>query len=85
MEETVSGFVSKGNPGILLEHDLRVQTVEVAKAVSKTICEAGFVNCPISALFGDQHRYLGTNLTWPVVENGIFEPSFNPINGLQEK
>jgi len=80
VEHTVAGFVSKRKSGILLEHDLRHQTVQVAKEVSKTIYKAGLLNCPISALFGDPNRYQSTKLVCPVAVKGEFEPSFNPIN-----
>lgn len=66
---------------ILLEHDLRAATVEVAEAVSGMISNASLVNCPIAAVFGDAQRYQGTGLTWPVAGANGFSPSFNPING----
>jgi hypothetical protein len=81
VESTVGGFISAGNPVILLEHDLRSQTVQVGQAVSAMISEANRVNCPISAVFGDAQRYQGTNLTWPVAGVNGFDPSFNPISG----
>ena len=66
---------------ILLEHDLRQATVDVGEAVSEFISEAGRINCPISAVFGDPQRYQGTSLSWPVAQGGSFTPSFNPISG----
>lgn len=83
VEATVQGFISSGAPIILLEHDLRAATVEVAEAVSGYISKAGRVNCPIAAAFGDAQRYQGSSLSWPVVENGVFTPSFNPISGSE--
>jgi hypothetical protein len=83
VEATVEGFISSGAPIILLEHDLRAATVEVGEAVSGYVREAGRVNCPIAAAFGDAQRYQGSSLSWPVVENGVFTPSFNPISGSE--
>ena len=69
-------------PTLLLEHDFRAATVQVGISVSQMILNAtGRVNCPVAAFLGDAQRYQGTNLTWPVVENNKFVPSFNPING----
>lgn len=77
-----AGFISSGHGTILLEHDIRSVTVEVGQAVSQMILKAGGrINCPVAALFGDAHPYQGTKLTWPIVENNAFDPSFNPING----
>lgn len=77
-----SGLISLKEGTILLEHDLRPVTVQVAQAVSQMILKAGDrINCPIAALFGDAHPYQGTKLTWPVVENNTFDPSFNPVKG----
>jgi hypothetical protein len=80
VESTVQGFIAGGGPVILLEHDLREETVEVGQAVSGYISQAGFVNCPIAAVFGDPQRYQSTSLTWPVAGTTSFVPSFNPIN-----
>jgi hypothetical protein len=67
---------------LLLEHDFHSVTVQVGISVSQMIHNAtGRINCPVAAFLGDAHRYQGTNLTWPVVENNQFIPSFNPING----
>jgi len=35
----------------------------------------------LSQLLLNYSANTGTNLTWPVVENNKFVPSFNPING----
>jgi len=80
VEATVQGFIDGGGPVILLEHDLRAATVEVGETVSGYIAKAGFVNCPIAAVFGDAQRYQSTKLTWPVAGTTSFDPSFNPIN-----
>jgi hypothetical protein len=77
-----AGFISSGQGIILLEHDIRPVTVEVGQAISQMILKTGGrINCPIAAVFGDAHPYQGTKLTWPVVENNAFDPSFNPIKG----
>jgi hypothetical protein len=81
VESTVQGFINAGNAVILLEHDLREETVEVGQAVSGMVSKAGRVNCPISAAFGDAQRYQGTNLQWPVADENGFDPSSNPISG----
>jgi hypothetical protein len=80
VEATVQGFIAAGGPVILLEHDLRAATVEVGQTVSGYIAKAGFVNCPIAAVFGDAQRYQSTSLSWPVAGSTSFDPSFNPIN-----
>jgi len=80
VESNVSGFISSGAPTILLEHDLRAETVQVAEFVSGMVSNASRVNCPISAVFGDAQRYQGTKLTWPVAGANGFDPSFNPIS-----
>jgi hypothetical protein len=80
VEATVQGFIAAGGPVILLEHDLRAATVEVGQTVSGYIAQAGFVNCPIAAVFGDAQRYQSTSLSWPVAGSTSFDPSFNPIN-----
>ena len=77
----VARYIAAGNPVILLEHDLRDATVEVAQMVSEMVSEAGRVNCPVSAVYGDAQRYQGTRLTWPVAGPYGFDPSFNPIIG----
>jgi len=83
VEATVQGFIDGGGPVILLEHDLRAATLEVGQAVSGYIAQAGFVNCPISAVFGDAQRYQSTSLSWPVAGSTSFDPSFNPISGTE--
>ena len=80
VESTVQGFIAAGDPVILLEHDLRAETVQVGEAVSGYISQAGRINCPVAAAFGDAQRYQGTRLTWPVAGTTGFDPSFNPIN-----
>ena len=45
------------------------------------ISNAGRLNCPIAAVFGDAQRYQGTKLVWPVVGPNGFDPSLNPIRG----
>jgi hypothetical protein len=45
------------------------------------IKNAGRVNCPIGAVFGDGQRYQGSKLSWPVAGANGFTASFNPING----
>ena len=77
----MQGIINAGNAVILLEHDLREETVEVGQAVSGMISEAGRVNCPVAAVFGDPQRYQGTNLQWPVAGTNGFDPSFNPVSG----
>ena len=43
------------------------------------ISQAGRVNYPIAAVFGDAQRYQDTKLIWPVVGPHGFDPSINPI------
>ena len=45
------------------------------------ISKANRVNCPIGAVFGDEQRYQGTKLTWPVATANGFNATFNPIEG----
>ena len=80
---TAAGFIASGKPVILLEHDLRPLTVEIGQNVSQMIINAGNrLNCPIAALFGDAQPYQGTNLTWPIVVDGTYNDSSNPIKGV---
>lgn len=79
---STAGLISSGQGIILLEHDLRPVTVQVGKEISQMISKAGDrINCPIAAVFGDSQPYQGTKLTWPVVEDNGYNPSFNPIKG----
>ena len=71
----VQEFEKIGGPVILLEHDVREATIEVAEAVSQHISPPNRVNCPISAAFGDRQRYQGTKLTWPVAGPNGFDSS----------
>lgn len=61
----VQGFISSGEPIILLEHDLREATVDVGQVVSGLVDKAGRINCPIAAVFGDPQRYGGTEVESP--------------------
>jgi hypothetical protein len=79
---STAALISSGQGIILLEHDLRPVTVQVGQNISHMISDAGGrINCPIAALFGDAQPYQGTKLTWPVVANNSYDPSFNPIKG----
>jgi hypothetical protein len=78
---TVAGYISRGDAEILLEHDLREQTVDVGITVSGMISKAGRANYPIAAVLGDAQRYQGTKLIWPVVGPNGFDTALNPING----
>jgi len=77
---TVAGFISRGDGEILLEHDLRQQTVQVGITVSGMISKAGRLNYPIAAIFQDAQRYQGTKLRWPILGPNGFDKSLNPIS-----
>lgn len=56
--------------------------MEIGQNVSQMIFSAGNkLNVPIAAVFGDPKPYQGTNLTWPIVVNGVYNDSSNPIKG----
>ena len=81
MISAAEGFIAENSPIILLEHDLRPETVQAGQEISQMISKAGGrINAPIAAVFGDAQRYQGSKLTWPVVGTNGFDPSYNPIN-----
>lgn len=80
---SVAGFIAAGNPVILLEHDLREETVSAGQTISGMISQAGNrINAPIAAVFGDAQRYQGSKLNWPIVSSSGWAPlSGLPVSG----
>jgi hypothetical protein len=49
--------------------------------ISAMIANIGLINAPVSALLGDTQRYQETTLSWPVLTEGGFNGTINPIMG----
>jgi hypothetical protein len=79
----VQGFIDKKTGVILLEHDLRAETVQAGQAISQMVAQqGGRINVPLSAVFGESQRYQGSNLVWPVVSSsGTFDGTQSPLGG----